>query len=113
MTLLTRTRWCLTPVAYIFTNAIVSLGVRLTYGLSYLRWFSNIEKQLAATEGVYFGKKMTVADLTVAHKMKFLKDGALDGIPTTIADSYPNLNALYYNVVKQPKIAAFIAKHVK
>ena len=56
---------------------------------------------------------MSVADLTIAHKIKFLKDGALDGIPTTIADSYPNLNALYDNVVKQPKIAAYIAKHVK
>lgn len=58
-------------------------------------------------------KQMTVADLTVAHKIKYLKDGALEGIPATIADSYPNIIALYDNVVKQPKIAAFIAKHAK
>ena len=56
---------------------------------------------------------MTVADLMIAHKVKFLKDGALDGIPTTIADSYPKVMALYNSIVGEPKIAAFIAKHAK
>lgn len=56
---------------------------------------------------------MTVADLTVARKIKYLKDGTLDGVPTNIADSYPKVIALYDSIVGEPKIAAFIAKHAK
>ena len=56
---------------------------------------------------------MTVADLMIAQRVKLLNDGALDGIPTTIADSYPKAIALYNNIVGEPKIAAFIAKHAK
>lgn len=56
---------------------------------------------------------MTVADITVARLIKSLKDGALDGVPTDIADSYPKAIALYDSIVGEPKIAAFIAKHAK
>nr|WEU39138.1 glutathione S-transferase [Saccharina japonica] len=76
-------------------------------------WLKNIEKHLSKTEGVYFGDKMTVADITVARLIKSLKDGALDGVPTDIADSYPKAIALYDSIVGEPKIAAFIAKHAK
>lgn len=54
---------------------------------------------------------MSVADMMLAYRIKHLKDGFFVGIPTTIADSYPNLNALYDGIVEEPKIAAFIAKH--
>lgn len=57
--------------------------------------------------------QMTVADITVARLIKSLKDGALDGVPTDIADSYPKAIALYDSIVGEPKIAAFIAKHAK
>ena len=56
---------------------------------------------------------MTVADLNIAHKVKYLKDGALEGIPTDVVDSYPKVLALYNSIVGEPKIAAFIAKHAK
>ncbi len=57
--------------------------------------------------------QMTVADILLAANMKSLKAGFLDGIPATIADSYPALSALYDSIVAEPKIAAFIAKHAK
>ena len=57
--------------------------------------------------------QLTVADIIIALRLKALKDGVLDGVPTTIADSYPNLIALYNSIVAEPKIAAFIAKHAK
>lgn len=57
--------------------------------------------------------QMSVADLIIALRVKGLKDGVLDGVPTTIVDTYPNLIALYENIVGEPKIAAFIAKHAK
>ncbi|CAM9821514.1 unnamed protein product, partial [Laminaria digitata] len=77
------------------------------------RWLASMEKQLASTGGVYFAEKMTVADIMIALRIKGLKGGVLDGIPTTIADSYPNLIALHESVTGEPKIAAFIAKHAK
>eukprot|EP00903_Cladosiphon_okamuranus_P011629 g10938.t1 len=76
-------------------------------------WLANMEKQLSSTEGTYFTDKLTVADIMTAFRLHFLKIGVLDGIPTTIFDSYPALNALYSSIVAEPKIAAFIAKHAK
>eukprot|EP00904_Undaria_pinnatifida_P002388 jgi/Undpi1/1214/HiC_scaffold_107.g14128.m1 len=77
------------------------------------KWLSSMEKQLGATSGTYFSDKMSVADIMFTYLMKVLKDGILDGVPTTIVDSYPNLTALHDSVVGEPKIAAFIAKHAK
>lgn len=57
--------------------------------------------------------QMTVADIITAFRLHFLKLGILDGIPSTIFEPYPALNALYSSVVAEPKIAAFIAKHAK
>nr|WEU39139.1 glutathione S-transferase [Saccharina japonica] len=76
-------------------------------------WLANVEKQLTATEGIYFSEKMTVADIMITTRLKTLKDGKYDGVPATIADSYPNLIALHDSIVGEPKIAAFIAKHAK
>nr|ABR09273.1 glutathione S-transferase 3 [Laminaria digitata] len=78
------------------------------------KWLANVEKQLAATEGIYFAEKMSVADIMITTRLKTLRDGNYNGVPTTIFDSsYPNLNALYDSIVGEPKIAAFIAKHDK
>lgn len=55
--------------------------------------------------------QMTVTDIMIAYRVKYLKDGVLEGVPTTIVDSYPNLIALHDSIVAEPKIAAFIAKH--
>ena len=57
--------------------------------------------------------QMTVADFVIAFNIKHIKSGILDGIPTTIADSYPALSALHDSIIAEPKIAAFIAKHAK
>nr|WEU39156.1 glutathione S-transferase [Saccharina japonica] len=78
------------------------------------KWLPLIEKQLAATEGVYFGGKgMTVADIIMGYLLKVLKDGTMEGVPTTIVDPYPSLIALRDSIVGEPKIAAFIAKHAE
>ncbi|CAM9778932.1 unnamed protein product [Ectocarpus fasciculatus] len=56
---------------------------------------------------------MTVADIMIAYRLHHMKNGVLDGIPTTIADSCPSLCAMYDAVVSEPKVAAFLAKHAK
>lgn len=57
---------------------------------------------------------MSVADIMITARLRTLRDGKFNGVPTTIVDSsYPNLNALYDSIVGEPKIAAFIAKHDK
>lgn len=54
---------------------------------------------------------MSVADIMITTRLKWLRDGDFDGVPATIVDSYPNLVTLYDSVIGEPKIAAFIAKH--
>ncbi|CAM9452571.1 unnamed protein product [Ectocarpus sp. 6 AP-2014] len=76
-------------------------------------WLSNMEKQLSSTDGTFFDGKMTVADMMIAYRLHHMKNGVLDGIPTTIADSCPSLCAMYDAVVAEPKVAAFLAKHAK
>lgn len=49
----------------------------------------------------------------IAFRIVHLKAGILDGIPTTIIDSYPSILALHDSVMAEPKILAFIAKHHK
>ncbi|CAB1115929.1 unnamed protein product [Ectocarpus sp. CCAP 1310/34] len=77
------------------------------------KWLSNMEKQLSSTDGTFFFDKMTVADIMIACRLHPMRNGVLDGIPTTIADSYPSLCAMCDAVVSEPKVAAFLAKHAK
>lgn len=62
---------------------------------------------------MYPTPQMTVADMIVAYRLHHIKNGVLDGIPTTMADSCPSLCAMYDAVVSEPKVAAFLAKHAK
>jgi len=54
--------------------------------------------------------QMTVADLAIAARIFLLKSGDLEGIPTTIADSYPKLVALTDSITAKPEIAEYLAK---
>lgn len=56
---------------------------------------------------------MTVADIVMAFRIVHLKSGHLNGVPTTIVDSYPRLCALHASVMAEPKIVAFIEQHHK
>lgn len=49
----------------------------------------------------------------IAYRLHHIKKGVLDGIPSSLFDSYSSLSALYAAVVAEPKIAAFLAKHAK
>ena len=40
-------------------------------------------------------------------RLNWLKDGTLEGIPTTVVDEYPLLSALVDRVMSEPRIAAY------
>lgn len=49
----------------------------------------------------------------IAYRLHHIKNGVLDGIPTSLVDAHTSLSALYASIVGEPKIAAFLSKHAK
>lgn len=54
---------------------------------------------------------MSVADMMITFNLFLIKTGILEGIPDTIVDPFPCLDAMYDGVIGDPKIAAILAKH--
>jgi glutathione S-transferase len=50
--------------------------------------------------GFLVGDALTVADLKLYWLYEFLTNGSLDGIPTTLLDSFPTLSAWYKNITR-------------
>lgn len=65
--------------------------------------------RLAGT-GYFCGPTATIADCTILPVLRQLKSGRLDGVPTTIVDSYPNLTAFYNRMMDLPAIKAHYDK---
>ncbi|CAM9421625.1 unnamed protein product [Laminaria digitata] len=77
-------------------------------------WLGNLEKALAKAGGSYFaGDKLSIGDIAVVARLVWLKNGSLDGIPTTIVDEYPLLSALIERVNAEPNIAAYHQKRAE
>ena len=53
---------------------------------------------------------MTVADIAMSNRVRTLKAGVFDGIPSSIVDACPKLVALTEAILAEPKIAEFLAK---
>nr|ABR09272.1 glutathione S-transferase 2 [Laminaria digitata] len=71
-------------------------------------WLGNLEKALANAGGTYFaGGKLSIGDIAVVARLVWLKEGSLDGIPTSIVDEYPLLSALIERVNAEPNIAKY------
>ena len=56
--------------------------------------------------------QLSIGDIAVVARLVWLKDGSLDGIPTTIVDEYPLLSALIERVNAEPKIVAYHQKRL-
>ncbi|KAG7401920.1 hypothetical protein PHYBOEH_009500 [Phytophthora boehmeriae] len=70
-----------------------------------------VEKRLACFNGQFaIGAELTVADLAVYSLVLFLTSG-IPGIPTTIADSYPNVQRVFNLVKAHPKVVEWNAAH--
>ena len=57
--------------------------------------------------------QLSIGDIAVVARLSWLKEGSLEGIPTTIVDEYPLLCALLERVNAEPKIAAYHQKRLE
>ena len=77
------------------------------------QWFGYLEALLAGNgnTGFFVGASMTIADLAVWRLVGWLRGGVLDGIPTTITDGFPLLEAHYTAVDDHPGIRGWMQTH--
>lgn len=57
--------------------------------------------------------QLSIGDIAVVARVNWVRNGSLDGIPTTIADGYPLLLSLVDRVMAEPKIVAYMAARPK
>jgi glutathione S-transferase len=85
-------------------TALISEGGDL---LNYLQYFEGILQKSGG--GFLCGDKPTIADCALLPQLRQLKSGRLDGIPTSIVDSYPLLSAYYARMMALPALQAHYA----
>ena len=75
------------------------------------RWFRYLENILSESASDWFVEnKMTIADIAMWRLLGWLISGIIDGIPTTIVDSYPKLKNIHTNVHHHPKVQEWMFK---
>jgi len=75
------------------------------------RWFRYLENILSESTSEWFVEnKMTIADIAMWRLLGWLISGIIDGIPTTIVDSYPKLKNIHTNVHHHPKVQEWMLK---
>ena len=75
------------------------------------RWFRYLENILSESTSDWFVEnKMTIADIAMWRLLGWLISGIIDGIPTTIVDSYPKLKNIHTNVHHHPKVQEWMIK---
>ena len=75
----------------------------------WLQYLENLNKQ--NEQSIYFvGKDITIADLAIWRLLGWLTSGLLDGVPTKILESYPNLIKLRKEIYKNPKVIKWMDK---
>ena len=75
------------------------------------RWFRYLENILSESTSDWFVEnKMTIADIAMWRLLGWLISGIIDGIPTTIVDSYPKLKNIHHNVHHHPKVQEWMIK---
>jgi len=77
------------------------------------RWFGWLEQRLTAngSTGFVAGDRLTVADLGLWRLLDWITSGMLDGIPTTLLEPHPQLNALYQTVNSRADVRQWMSDH--
>jgi len=77
------------------------------------KYLTALEKIITdnGSTGFYVGSKMTIADIAMWRMLGWFKGGVLDGIPSTIIDSYPLVLESWTKTETHPQIAAWMAQH--
>jgi glutathione S-transferase len=70
-------------------------------------WLGHFEKLLNEAGGQYFvDGRLTIADLAVFGRVDFLKQGVLNGVPSSILDQFPLLNDHHDRIRSLPDVAS-------
>eukprot|EP00092_Neocalanus_flemingeri_P041485 GFUD01045172.1.p1 GENE.GFUD01045172.1~~GFUD01045172.1.p1 ORF type:complete len:213 (-),score=78.96 GFUD01045172.1:96-734(-) len=76
----------------------------------YLKALEKIMTENGST-GFYVGDKMTIADIAMWRMFGWLTGGIVDGLPTTMLESYPQLLDNFNTTGQHPEIVEWMAKH--
>merc|ERR1712059_203165 len=76
----------------------------------YLAALEKIFTQNGST-GFYVGGTMTIADIAMWRMLGWLNGGIVDGLPTSLLEPYPQVEANMKSTGAQPEIAAWMEKH--
>jgi len=75
-------------------------------------WLGYLEVLCPDPEGAFLvGDAMTIADLTLWRLVRWLAEGSLPGVPTTILDGFPRLQAHAQQLDADPRIAAWMKQY--
>ena len=60
--------------------------------------------------GFYVGSSLTIADLAMYRLVGWISGGVLDGLPTNLVDSYPQIKANVEATKSNEKVKAYLAE---
>ena len=60
--------------------------------------------------GFYVGSSLTIADLAMYRLVGWISGGVLDGLPTKLVDSYPQIKANVEATKSNEKVKAYLAE---
>eukprot|EP00904_Undaria_pinnatifida_P005905 jgi/Undpi1/2444/HiC_scaffold_13.g05825.m1 len=91
------------------TNAQRKLSMRKTLSEETLpQWLGYLERWLEAAGTTFFvGDDITICDLVIYTRMKWLRRGVLVGVPSDILKSVPRVRAHSEAVARHPKIVSY------
>ena len=60
--------------------------------------------------GFYVGSSLTIADLAMYRLVGWISGGVLDGLPTNLVDSFPQIKANVEATKSNKKVKAYLAE---
>ena len=60
--------------------------------------------------GFYVGSSLTIADLAMYRLVGWISGGVLDGLPTNLVDSFPQIKANVEATKSNEKVKAYLAE---
>ena len=79
-------------------------------GLTFIKLVLSKFSIFMINAGFYVGSSMTIADLAMYRLVGWISGGVLDGLPTNLVDSYPQIKANVEATKSNEKVKAYLAE---
>ena len=79
-------------------------------GLTFIKFVLSKFSILMINAGFYVGSSLTIADLAMYRLVGWISGGVLDGLPTNLVDSYPQIKANVEATKSNEKVKAYLAE---